>query len=221
MKLYNFINEQSKEKTETQMEEIIDIIVKDCKPFLSEFDMFHNPIYRGTNRDDVIFDHVMKVRSRRKRKPKDTPKHIHDLMDDLFFKYYGWKPRSEGIFVTHNRSFAGNYGFQVYFFPKGKYQYLWHPQVEDIYATMSEIKSDPKSGINYDTYVRDIKKENMTPYFVKELENVIKNYQSKGFSKTTDRHEAMFKVFEYYMVTFDTQTQDREFLAKLQKRLKG
>ncbi len=223
MKLYQFVNEEYKTpktiETEEEMDKVIEIIKKDCKPFLKEFNMFHNPIYRGSNKDEMSIQHMMKIRSRRKRKPKDTPKHLHDLMNDLFFKYHGWKPRSEGVFVTHDRSFAGQYGWQVFFFPKGKYQYLWHPQVKDIYATVRDIINDDESGIEYGLMPRDIRKEEVTDYLVEELERVIKNYQSTGYQQEQEKNEAMFKTWEYYMVSFDSQKEDRQFLRKLQEAI--
>jgi len=75
------------------MDDIIDVLKRDCQPFIKEFGVQpYNPVYRGTQKE--MSDYILKVRSRRKMVPKDTPKHLHDLMDELFFKYHGWKAES-------------------------------------------------------------------------------------------------------------------------------
>ena len=208
------------EQISNEMDEIIQILLKDCKPFLKEFNMFHNPIYRGSNKDMAGETHFMKVTSRRKRIPKDTPKWLHNLMDEMFFKHHGWKARSEGIFVTHSRSIAGNYGWQVLFFPKGKYQYLWNPDVEDLYNGIKERVMYHGKGTG-GIYTRDFQEDMMTDKMYEKLENLISEYQKYGYDKVEprERHEAMFKVHQYYMVSFDTQKEDRQFLLKLQESL--
>jgi len=213
MRLLKYINEEISEETSVKMDDLVQLIKKNCKPFLSEFDIYDNPIYRGSNRNmaDNIF---MKVRSRKRRKPKDTPMFLHNILDDLFNKYFGWKARSEGIFVTHNRSMANNFGWSVLFFPKGKYEYIWNPDIEDLYGDIRSNITDLNPRIR-GRLTRELKPVDVDDDFKEKLEEMVKGYKKTGFDDTTEHNEAMFRSYEYYIVDFDNRPDNKEFLKRL------
>lgn len=214
MKLQLYLNEASMKITD--MDEIVSIIKKDCQPFLNEFTNIQgNPVYRGTNKN-MKDTNIIKVRSRTKRKPKDIPPHLHELLDKLFLKHHGWKARSEGVFVTHHRGSASDYGWPALFFPKGKYQYLWNGDVEDLYPSLRTKVAYHVPEIGNITAMNLTPEQIAIPKFVNLLDMLVSDYNKTDFSRAIGtRHEAMFKCHDYYMVSFDNQKDDIEFLTRL------
>lgn len=88
-------------------------------------------LWRGTNDRVKTFK---KIKPRKDRIPKDTPEEIHELLDELFKKYHGWKARSEGVFVTSNKSDAYAYGDAYLFFPFNGYKFLWNSSISDLWS---------------------------------------------------------------------------------------
>jgi len=127
-------NEYLKETIEIKTQ-IGDMILKNCQPYLKEIKKNNiiKFLYRGT--DENVPD-IRKKSPRKDRKPRDTYQGLHDMMNDYFRKFYGWKARSEGVFVIGHRKpiRTNNYGKPYIFIPIGKYEYLWNPNVEDLYA---------------------------------------------------------------------------------------
>jgi len=111
-------------------------IQKNCQPFIKEFKSSNVKyfLYRATKKNIKFYD---KIIPRKDRKPRDTPLHIHKLIDDIFKDKFGWKPRSEGVFVNPNKTVISEYGNAYIFIPIGKYEYLWSPKIDDLY---NEIK---------------------------------------------------------------------------------
>lgn len=106
---------------------IIDDIKNNCKPFLQKERFL---IYRGMfNSQDVA---TFKIKT--DRKPRDTTRYMHDLMDEIFYDLYGSKIRSEAIFVTKTLGSAIIYGPEwVVFFP-GKYDMYYSYKIHDLYV---------------------------------------------------------------------------------------
>jgi hypothetical protein len=142
------------------------------------------------------------------------PLHLHKLLDTIFFEQHGWKARSEGVFVTHDQHTASNYGWGALFFPTGKYQYLWNPNIPDLYRSIREEIIEKIPGL-YGVSTRDLKESDINQSFIKGLEKIAKGYTDKGFNNEPGASEGMFKTHEYYMVSFDSQKQDNEFLFNL------
>jgi uncharacterized protein (UPF0305 family) len=71
--------------TMKDFEEIVDILKRDCKPFIraKKKGMF---LYRGMKNTFVTID---KIKSRLNRKPRDTPEELHDALDDAFKEKFG------------------------------------------------------------------------------------------------------------------------------------
>jgi len=76
---------------------------------------------------------------RQDRIPKDMPQEISDEFDYMFKKRYGWKPRSQSIFVTGSHSSASAYGDTLYMiFPIGKFKFLWSSNISDLWTRIED-----------------------------------------------------------------------------------
>ena len=210
MRLQQYINHELNESFMIDdYDEMITIIKKDCSKFLKEFGS--TPVYRGT--DDIKKDNTLiRMKSRIDRMPKDTPKHLHDLMDDLFKKHHGWRARSEGVFVTKYFSDAESYGKPALFFPIGNYKYLWSEDIEDLYVDIREKIIQKIMAFGIET--RELLPENITPEFKTMLEDIIKTYKTINF-RWADENECMFKVKNYYLVRFDLMSRRALFMSKV------
>lgn len=127
-----FLNETTVEKYSTDLEEIVDLIQQDCQPFLREAGDY--ALFRGfRGRRGLTDDHGhhigpiywLKATPRTDRRPLDSYKLAHDLMDDWFEKNYGVRARSEGVFCAPRQAQAASYGRAFYVFPIGNFKVLW------------------------------------------------------------------------------------------------
>lgn len=126
-----------------KFDEITKMIKKDCSQYyrflIKNFKnkKVHNfPfLWRGTYaRGDAD---ISKVIPRKNRQPKDMPGDLHEILDDYFYKKFGWRPRSEGVFCAAARSTAEGYGDRPFLiFPFDGYKYLWNKKVDDLYSKM-------------------------------------------------------------------------------------
>jgi hypothetical protein len=148
MRLKFYINEAK------SVDEIYEILSKDCKPFINEFIKRKKTfLWRGTNK---YVDSIQKITPRKDRKPRDMPKEMHKFLDNVFKDNFGWYARSEGVFVASDRYFAEDFsktGMDAYlFFPIGRYKYVWSPNIKDIYTWLGH------SIITIDCFHNNLKK---------------------------------------------------------------
>lgn len=168
----------------------------ECSDFLKEVGDSVR-LWRGTNRR--MFQGVERLVSRSDRHPKDTPPEIHDILDDLFSKRFGWKVRSSGVFVSNSMVQAMEFGSNAYrFFPVNGYKYVYNQQIYDLTGYMK-----------YDMGILDSKMGN---FFVnhklskgelnRRLENIVSSYKDKNIP--TQVHDGMELSFYcpkgYYLV---------------------
>jgi len=136
MRLKQYINE------EKSAEEIIQILKKDCWPFLSAMKKCSGSknFWRG-----VISDYsdpgFLKKRVRQDRKPKDIGLDLHKTLDKLFLKKFGWKVRSSGVFATSDMGMAIGYGELCLFFPIGKFKFVWSQHIDDLWSYTRRLAS--------------------------------------------------------------------------------
>lgn len=70
---------------------------------------------------------------RKDRQSYSTREDIHYAYNGYFEKRFGWKARSESVFVTGDWGMSTLYGFEsAMVFPIGKFKYVWSPKVKDI-----------------------------------------------------------------------------------------
>ena len=123
--------------TKWQPPQIISFIRKNCKPFLQEVKYNNWPMYRGTNSADAALMFI--GTPRKNRKPSDMDIGDQQQFDRAFMKIFGWKPRSQGLFVTGSRSQTEYYGLAYQIFPIGKFKFIYSLEVDDLYE---ELDSD-------------------------------------------------------------------------------
>jgi hypothetical protein len=119
----------------SNIEQLTDILRKDCDPFLRETKRVKDFVYRGVRRvkGSHPMDGLYQIKPRKDRKPVDIPIKLHDEFDELFRREFGWNVRSEGIFATGKRSTASGYGDVYLFFPIGRFDFIWSPYIKDLY----------------------------------------------------------------------------------------
>lgn len=118
-------------------DKVADVLMEECKPFIDDFIKRKKTfIWRGTLKN--LSGPMEKFTPRKNRKPRDMPKYLHDYLDMVFKSEFGWRVRSEGVFVSSDKSMAKDFsesGDDAYlFFPIGRYKYVWSPVVKDIYT---------------------------------------------------------------------------------------
>lgn len=136
----------------------IEDIVRDCKPFLEQWTT--TPMWRGMQRlaphkseiqigDSPVNVSWMKKSVRSDRIPRNSWFQASEYVDDYFHEKIGWKPRSEGLFVTGSYSRADQYGLVYMIFPIGQFNFLWSPNINDLYYVLPEphdVKLDDLFG---------------------------------------------------------------------------
>ena len=116
-------------------------IEKECKPWLTASKGYD--VYRGMwGKKD--FD---KIKVRKDRRPLDTPLDVHNELDNIFKKHFGWKARSGGLLATGDRRVAGTYGEAYKIFPIGRFRFIWSNKVHDLYGRYVEFMT--KEGLIY------------------------------------------------------------------------
>lgn len=137
MRFYNYVNEGKSFYDGQKAAPEVKKLLSKCKPFIKDYKKTG-----FTNGDMWLFsgrkyDGDITVKSVRKdRNPKDTPKIVHDLVDDYFEDKFGYRPRSESVFTTGLKNEASRYGMVYLIFPIGKYKILWSSMVEDLYQKL-------------------------------------------------------------------------------------
>jgi len=132
-------------------------IEKDCKPYITEFKKSKSLqfLYRGTERKISDF-RILKSYIKTGRQPKDTPEDLHNLLNDLFSDKFRWNVR-DGV-STSGTDNAG-YGTVYLFFPIGRYEYAWSPDIYDLWTEIEQKgnfeEPEPDLSIIEDEYDED------------------------------------------------------------------
>lgn len=172
MRLIHYMNENN------TLDEIRNILKTKCKKFLREFlPEFNGVYYMWSGRNISGYYDVRQVR--KNRKPMSTPVKVQDRVDDMFEDEFGYRPRSNSIFVTGYRKEASTYGNVNMIFPLYDYKYLWNPKIKDFFIS-----------VNYDQM-----QEN-------ELRRLIKSYRDDNLKEAlSSKVEIMLTCKEYLVVS--------------------
>lgn len=181
------IRDLFEESLPSDFDSIVELIIRDCKPFISEYTT--GLLYRGMRNKD---QEIMKVKTREDRKPKNMDAIVHDKMDAWFNEKFKFKARSAAAFVVGNFAEARSYG-QVYaVFPIGDFKFAWSPKVSDLFIQVSE------DG--------DIEGQ---------LENF--NYRDTDLNAAINsKNEIMLSCKEYYAVRVRSQDEGQLYLDSIQ-----
>lgn len=173
MRLDHYLNEEEKNYSYLDIE-------KDCKPYLSEMKNAKNFLMRYSL--NYKFDTIVKYKLKRDREPVDTPKVLHDIMNDGLKERFGWYPRSNGLFTwllekpKTMRLPATSNKRPVLVFPISNYKYVYNPQIEDVY-------------MEWDSYISEVRdKEIMARERGKETPHSAKISEDAIFLKWWDKY---------------------------------
>jgi hypothetical protein len=149
---YDFIQSESGNYTESELDDIVSILKRDCSDFIDELSKSETLLFRGIKRNlgDSIKRGIWKKKSHKERIPTDMSQSVSDKFDELFAQELGVYLRSEGVFAAKNIEDTFSYGSfdddirvktrgsfnkRVYlFFPIGEYSYYWNHSVIDLYS---------------------------------------------------------------------------------------
>jgi hypothetical protein len=228
-RLLSYINESGYDDYE-EVKDIAEILMDNCAPFLKELKktQYKYMLYRGYKKD--VSKSVEFVKPRKNRRPKDTPLALHNLLDDLFKKKFGWKVRSEGVFVAPRNFPLSDYGRVYLFFPVGKFKYVWSPKVSDLYEELDWITTayyydsgdfEAEQAIyNWINPIEDFEEWRSNfdaeKYFLEKLEKIINTYTNKDLSGALikGRNEMAIQCEEYCLIDEDYDVDLGDYFRK-------
>lgn len=135
MRLQQFINEKSEY---VSFLDIAQLLYKEARPFVQQmgkgikgYMLSGRSTADGYGHGDYFFKTV-----RQNRKPKDMLPHIHKELDKRFNEKFGWKARSQSLFVTGKYNEARPYGNVYIIIPVGDYKFAWSDEIDDLLTYM-------------------------------------------------------------------------------------
>lgn len=189
-------------------------IYQRCQPFLQQIDNQpkKNAMYRGLKHLELTGNEhhdqlgIKDVRLDG-RNPTDTPMDSHAELNKYFSETYG-HPYRNGLFVTGNEGTAAGYGRIYAIFPIGKFDFIWHPSIKDLWADAidnaeAEDFMAKESGRTIGDYMKYLDK-NMGQYKQDELIKGIHTY----------RTEIMIWVEQYYYLHLSYLPALKDFISK-------
>jgi hypothetical protein len=253
-KYYNFINEET--ISGRRIDDILDDVFDRCKPYIDIIKSCDGQrlLFRGFNfkgediKDDVLLSiyaekhiTIKEIKHRWNRIPLDTPEEIHDLLNTKFVEKFGWEARN-GVFcylkdATHNTSTG--YGVPYMIFPIGDFEYLWSPNVFDLYGdNQAEIEMYMNQDEYFDELIEedweshcdgdnelynnqeelqkfiDMRMETFNTDFIEHLDSLVNTYKDTDICKTTQVREITLNCDSYYLI-------DKLYLDNIKKRIWG
>lgn len=184
--------------------------------------VFDRPEY---NEKGIAFS-LFRKQVRKDRKPADTQKEIHHILDDWFEEEMGMRARSQALFVfgENGREAATEYGGGLcVVLPIGTFHYVWSPKVKDLYYDVIREKVQ--------TLPRFEKPASIQPEFIgsdgkpdlEKFDELMKSlgYTINGFDKAvTSTSEIMIECDEFYVIPLAHDEKHRELqLGVLKKAL--
>lgn len=177
-----------------QIFDVVDEICNNCKPYLNEIKEPHNfMLYRGVDLDIPYTSAIHNTH--RDRVPSDMSPVFHKALDDWFYNRYHIRFRSNNaMFCTPVKNQASLYGNIGVVYPIGKINYIWSPQIHDLYDYIQRHKTP--SDITVEAAYKSINK-----WF--EADGVVYHFNTQLSSNTTG--EVMIQVPSYYVIPLTTQ----------------
>lgn len=127
MRLISFLNEGRGWEKKLTLDELKQGLSQNCSEFLK---ITNNtfPLYRG-DKNHIKF---REIETNKNRKPRDSSKEFHDLLNNGFFKIFGKKLRSITVFATSDSHVLPTYGYPYYFVPFNNFTFYWSENIGDI-----------------------------------------------------------------------------------------
>lgn len=204
MKFKKYLNETGLVNIFDKLKDGARSIVKDCKPYIKENPRIVEPnayifsgisLWRGYRKKP---DPFLKVVPRKNRKPVDVPEDVHNRLNKLLYKKFGWHVRSEGVFATGDKFVAGCYGSGEYImFPIGKYKYVWSPKVFDMWE---DLKTAGIVAGNPGDKTQSLYTPGLTTH-EKVLKDIVDSYTDKNLVQGIGKEvEITIKCKSYYLL---------------------
>jgi hypothetical protein len=125
---------------------------------------------------------------RKNRKPMNTGRTAHKVLDNLFLEEHGWLARSSGLFCTGSYSVAKDYGTHTcLMFPMGEFRYLWNPSVPDLYYAIDD---------------------NMDEFDTQDAERLVAGYTDKNLHIALQKNVEIMVDCDYYLVIREDLSND-------------
>jgi len=237
-RLVKFLNEATEE-------EVLEILKRDCKPYIKELKKFKEgkQLWRGTY--NKVGD-IRKFRARKNRQPLHTWEGLHNAMDRIAKKVVGFPLRSQGVFTTTSEYTSCIFGQPYPFYPIGNFTAFWLEDIadsryltppwmerafEDLVA-IDDVYPLFKSWYNLSSLEWPYK--NVKPIEETDNEKILKRLREEGEKilvdimkkykkdnlknafKTPEGVEVIVKCKEYYLISYHY----KEIHEKLRKNLK-
>lgn len=183
-KFYNWLNEEE----DVDIQPILDDIGKKCGPYIrvltsSTVDKF---LLSGRKNKPSYFKGTV----RKDRTPRDTPKHVHNYVDELFYDEFGIRARSNTLFCSMDAHAVKTYGDPYLIFPIGQYKLIWSPEISDFYG---DIIQDAE-GYDERTIERTMERE---------IEDAVETYKiTKVLPDISTYSEIMLYCKKYYALNY-------------------
>jgi hypothetical protein len=134
---------------ESQQNNLIARLKQDCGPYISILTRTDGkPLYRGSSRTNYTqLNGLDSISPRLDRLPRNIPDDVHNTLNELFTKKFGW-PYRNGIFTTSDDIDASIYGKVRVLFPIGELKYVWHPGIGDLYKFYQQHKNILHRSLN-------------------------------------------------------------------------
>jgi len=116
--------------------EIWKLIEKKCQPYLRDVKKCNYMFLRRGVKDTFDIYKEFKSHIKGGRNPKDTPTELHNELNEIFRKEFGWNVR-DGVSTTGDWR-DKSYGRVRLFFPQGKYKFVWSPSIPDLYSNLED-----------------------------------------------------------------------------------
>lgn len=119
--------------------QIKSIIERDCKKFIQE--VGPAKFYRGFRQAEryEVTPGLNHIHNTGARSPKDTKIEVSDLIDDEFERKFGVRWRKDSVFTTKDIKISMDYGRPFLFYPIGDYEYLYNPEIVDLFTYLQDL----------------------------------------------------------------------------------
>ena len=157
------LQNSNKEEFDIFVDMVIELIKKDCQPWLNEANRF---AYRGImERNKAIFTKQV----RQDRVPRDTSLNFQIAVDEMLERAGFTALRRNTVFVSSSESQAADYAFNSVFlvFPIGEFSYTWNKYYNDLIDLYEA--SDMRKYINIDPKSEERVLEEIAFDFLHEL----------------------------------------------------
>lgn len=200
------------------LDKVLDTIYDNCMPYLKMVNARRETanITMMSGRSNKGLSFIDSVRL--DRKPVDTPPDIHKILDDTFDKKFGFRARSNAIFVTGDYYNAEDYGDKVYMiYPIGNFKFVWSNSIVDLYGRVNSLASKPQ----YKRWCHDNKNEIMKG-LRKMIPDAPEEVIEKQWNELLDnddnfmmwRKDAMIDFMKHYLSTYNDTNLEKALTSK-------